>query len=123
MSGLEIDRTLHYYDDLMKKIQQLDEAENRLKDQYVNLTAERKELRDWVTRQQSDIEQQAARLVAREQELNQQDSDNRRTAEQWQQERRRYESEIRSLLTELRRPASPDTVQVFADPEAAAPGS
>jgi hypothetical protein len=84
--------------------QQLAAAHKRLADQYVKLNAEKKELHDWVTRREQDIEQQAARLVAREQELNLQDIEHAEMLQQWEGDRRNYEEKIRSLTKDLRRP-------------------
>lgn len=87
--------------------QQLEASHERLAEQYVKLTAEKKELRDWVEYRQQDIERQAAVLVAREQELDRQETETSRQQEQWEIERRNYQTEIRGLMTELRRGGEP----------------
>ena len=50
-----------------------------------------------------NIEQQAARLVAREQVLDRQDDELRQAQSEWEEERQTYQTEIRRLLGELRR--------------------
>ena len=52
--------------------------------------------------EQSEIEQQAARLVSREQDLDQQQAHFEQAELQWQLERQEYQQEIRQLLARLR---------------------
>jgi hypothetical protein len=87
----------------LEQIQQLEESHRRLAEQYVKLTSEKADLHEWVKSRQQDIEQQAARLVAREQELDRQEMDMRRQSDEWERERRKFQAEIRRLITELRR--------------------
>ena len=87
----------------VRENQQLAVTHERLAEQYVKLNAEKKELHDWITRRQQEIEYQAARLVAREQELDRQEAENEQRSERWDGERRHLQDEMRRLMAELRR--------------------
>ncbi len=66
------------------------------------LEAKRAELGAWAERRHTDIESQAARLVAREQELDRQQHHYEQLESQWHLERADYQAEIRRLLATLR---------------------
>ncbi|NIL96009.1 MAG: hypothetical protein GTO53_01900 [Planctomycetales bacterium] len=87
----------------LEEKQQLQNAHKKLADQYIKLSAEKKQLHDWVTRREQDIEQQAARLIAREQELDRQRIEQAEMMNQWQQDRHAYHERIRGLTRQLRR--------------------
>ena len=62
------------------------------------LDAQRAELTAWVDSRQKHLEQEAARLVAREQELQQGEEQLRNLQADWQQERLDLQQQIRALL-------------------------
>ena len=64
--------------------------------------SQRQELQAWAERRHADIEQQAARLVAREQELDRQQQHYEQMESQWHVERADYQAEIRRLLATIR---------------------
>ncbi len=74
----------------------------QLAEQHKKLLAHRKELQTWATRRTAEVEQQAALLVVREQELDQQESEMRLAARRHNDERRSYQQEIRKLMRKLR---------------------
>ncbi len=83
-----------------KLTQQRDEIQQlgvRLDERRHQLQQEREKLEAWVTRCRMDVEEQAARLVAREQELDRQECQFQESEAGWAEERRRYEREIREL--------------------------
>ncbi len=75
----------------------------RLSQQLTRLKDEKKQLHQWVGRRESEIELQAARLVAREQQLDDQETDYRNRCIEHQAQRREDRAEIRRLLGQLRR--------------------
>jgi hypothetical protein len=83
--------------------QELRAVHKKLADQYIKLNAEKKQLHDWVSRREEDIEQQAARLIAREQELDRRRIEQAELLKQWEQDRRQYHERIRGLTRQLRR--------------------
>ena len=81
---------------------ELQEMASRLDDQQQCIRDDRLQLQQWVERRNEEIEFQAARLVAREQELHSQQSQLALTREKWEQQRNEYEDEIRRLQAKLR---------------------
>ena len=79
------------------------EALNRtLTEKHAELTRQHGELQEWVDGRREEIEQQAARLVAREQELDRQQVHYESEEMRWSEERDEYRREIRALLGKLR---------------------
>ena len=66
------------------------------------MEAQRAELGAWAERRHADIESQAARLVAREQELDRQQQHYEQMESQWHIERTDYQAEVRRLLATIR---------------------
>ena len=64
--------------------------------------AQRHELQQWAQRRHEDIEHQASRLVAREQELDRQQQHYEQMESRWHLEQIEYQAEIRRLLAALR---------------------
>ena len=87
---------------LDEKRTDIERLSSRLAKQLAKLKDEKKQLHQWVGRRESEIELQAERRVAREQQLDGQESDyrNRYTEHQTQQQKDR--AEIRRLLGQLR---------------------
>ncbi|MCA9271340.1 MAG: hypothetical protein KDA41_22810 [Planctomycetales bacterium] len=83
------------------------ELSERLDEQSQKIHAERREMQSWLERRQEEIEFQAARLVAREQELDGQEASLAQQSQAWRQERQDYDDEIRRLKTELRKRSLP----------------
>ena len=75
----------------------------RLDDQQMRIQNDREELQKWFERRNEEVEFQAARLVAREQELESQQAQNAAIREKWDQQRHDYEDEIRRLQAKLRK--------------------
>ena len=88
--------------ELAEQKAELDNLRQRIADQHEKVDHRRHELQAWSKTREEEIERQAARLVAREQQLDAQETDFDRKAADWQKERRGYEQEIRKLLRQLR---------------------
>jgi len=87
---------------IARKSADLEEVRRDLANQLDALEAERHELQLWAERRHEDIEHQAARLVAREQELDRQQEHYEQMETRWSLERVEYDAEIRRLLSALR---------------------
>jgi hypothetical protein len=74
----------------------------RLDQQQHKLVEQREQLQTWLAAQQHDIECQAARLVAREQELDAETTSARQRETAWHKERNEFRREIRELLARIR---------------------
>ena len=84
------------------KKQELIELSDRIARQHHELTVLQRGLKDWSAARQEEIEEQAARLVGREQELEAQQDDFRQARTQWLGERLSYEQQLRELRAQLR---------------------
>ena len=80
----------------------LETVRRDLASQLDALEAQRHELQLWAERRHEDIEHQAARLVAREQELDRQQEHYEQMETRWNLEQIEYQAEIRRLLAALR---------------------
>jgi chromosome segregation ATPase len=89
-------------DELAERSTQLETVRRELSQQLQSLESQRAELNAWAERRHSDIEAQAARLVAREQELDRQQLNYEQMESQWHIERSDYQGEIRRLLATIR---------------------
>jgi hypothetical protein len=69
--------------------------------QLSRLKEDRRQFQKWAQRRQSDVEKQAARLVAREQQLDAQETKFQDAALRWRDEQRGYQRQIRRLLAQL----------------------
>lgn len=90
-------------DDLAEQKQQLEQLRGQLAEQHERLSRQKGEVQCWVRSRQEELEQQAAQLVGREQELDWQEEQIAHLKSRWQDERLGYQQEIRRLLGELRR--------------------
>jgi hypothetical protein len=88
--------------EIAERSQQLEAVRRDLAQQLASLEEHRQELGAWAERRHSDIEEQAARLVAREQELDRQQQHYEQMESQWCIERADYQAEIRRLLASIR---------------------
>ncbi len=84
----------------------LEEMAARLADKHDKLAAERRELQSWLQLQRAELQEQAARLAAREEQLDQAEADRLTQTRAWQQERARYQQQLRDLLDNARRPTA-----------------
>ncbi len=89
-------------DELNERSTQLETVRRDLTKQVESLEAKRGELSAWAERRHIDIEGQAARLVAREQELDRQQLAYEQMESRWHVERTDYQAEIRRLLATIR---------------------
>src|SRR4051812_26618698 len=89
-------------DELAQRSEQLDAFRGDLSQQVESIESQRTELAAWAERRHVDIESQAARLVAREQELDRQQQHYEQLESQWHIERTDYQGEIRRLLATIR---------------------
>ncbi len=78
------------------------EAAEQLSKQVATVKQQRQQFQTWADERQKAIERQAARLVAREQELEAQDQRSQQQERTWGEHRLAYRREIRHLLCELR---------------------
>ena len=81
---------------------ELQEMAARLDEQQIRIRDDRIQQQQWAERRHQEIEFQAARLVAREQQLESQQSQNAQAHERWEQQRHEYEDEIRRLQAAIR---------------------
>lgn len=93
--------------DLSQQQQELAKLQSLLVEGHERLNKQKAELQAWVRGREATIEQQAARLVAREQELDSQQGQIQSQQSRWQEERQGYQQEIRRLLARLRSEAQP----------------
>lgn len=83
---------------LAEQTRELQAWDERLDEKKRLLVEQRDELQRWFVRRQEEVEEQAARLVAREQELNRQQRSHELAQRHWEQERTDYQRQIRDLL-------------------------
>jgi hypothetical protein len=89
-------------DEISQRTQQLELLRRDLADQFAALESQRQELQAWAERRHADIEHQASRLVAREQELDRQQQHYEKMESQWHNERTEFQAEVRRLLATIR---------------------
>ena len=87
---------------LEAKKQELVELSERIANRHQELSVLQCGLKDWSASRQSEIEEQAAALVQREQDLQAQQDEIRHARLQWQGERLSYEQQLRELRAQLR---------------------
>ena len=78
----------------------------KLEGQQVKLRQKRQEIEDWANRRYQEIEKQAALLVTREQQLDQQEQGYKTSAISWQREREQLQNQIRRLSVQAQRIAA-----------------
>lgn len=86
---------------LLEQKKELQLLIDRLAEHRGTIQQQRHEVQVWLGSQQSEIERQAARLVAREQELDRQQAEMAYLRDHWEQRRHAYEQEIRTLKRRL----------------------
>jgi chromosome segregation ATPase len=88
--------------ELARKEQYLRELAGKLEQRQQQLTQQRAELSQWRERQNAAIEEQAARLVAREQELDAQQRAVGQREAAWREERRTLQARLRQFTRQIR---------------------
>jgi hypothetical protein len=89
-------------EELQTRRHELENVRLELTGQHSEFQLRRAELESWFVRRERDIEQRAARLVAREKELDAQQRQYDLDARRWQIERGDFQREIQKLLAESR---------------------
>jgi hypothetical protein len=87
---------------LTRRQDDLLQLSEKIAGQHRDLTQLRDGIREWATARQAEIERQAAALVQRELVLDAQQEEFRQAGQNWAADRRRYERQIRDLVTQLR---------------------
>jgi septal ring factor EnvC (AmiA/AmiB activator) len=83
---------------------QLEAIRGQLAGQHENLVRQRQEFEQSAARRQEEADCQAARLIAREEQLRQREIELTDQAHRWQVERLEYRREIRSLRSQISAP-------------------
>jgi chromosome segregation ATPase len=87
--------------ELLERKKELETIRDQLTGQYEKLIEQRRQFEDWAAGRRQDAEVQTARLIAREQELEEAESRFNEQARQWDFDRREFEQEIRRLRLQL----------------------
>ncbi|MDP7268508.1 MAG: hypothetical protein QF408_10080 [Pirellulales bacterium] len=93
-------------EDLLRQKAQLEEAEERLKQRYIDVTDQRQHLEKDLAEQLLTIEQREAMLAVQEQQLEQQQREHALQAELWKQEKRMFQQQISELTSGQRQTSS-----------------
>jgi len=88
-------------EELDRQRSELLEIRNGLAQQHDRLLQQKHELELWAAKRQEEVEQHAASLVCREQELDRQEAEFREQARKWQVEQLAYRAEIQRLQSRL----------------------
>jgi hypothetical protein len=88
-------------DELLERKKEQESIRGQLAEQYEKLAARKEQFERWAAVREQEAEQQAARLIAREQEVNDAESRLADRSRQWEIERGEYEREIRRLRLQL----------------------
>jgi hypothetical protein len=88
-------------DALARRKDELHELRNDLNLQEQRLRQQRREIQMWADRRYDEIEARTAKIIARERELDQLESEFQRQSIQWQQQREAYRQEIEQLSWQL----------------------
>ncbi len=88
-------------DALARRKDDLQELRNELSLQEQRIRQQRRDIQMWADRRYDEIESRMAKIVVRERELDQLESDFQRQSLQWQQQREAYRQEIEQLSWQL----------------------
>ena len=88
--------------DLNERRRELEALRHSLDEKHSQLQKRWEEMENWAEGQRQAVEDQAARLVAREQELDRQQTYFEELELRWQEERHGYRQDIRQLLAKIR---------------------
>jgi hypothetical protein len=89
-------------DQVRRQRGELETVRQELAEQFGGLQSQRQELERWSHLREKDVEERAARLVAREAELDVHQRHYEAETRRWQTERTEYQQEIQRLLAQLR---------------------
>jgi septal ring factor EnvC (AmiA/AmiB activator) len=87
--------------ELLERKKELESIRDQLAGQYEKLVEQRRQFEQWAVGRRQEAEQQAARLIAREQELEDAETRFNELSRQWELDRREYEQEIRRLRLQI----------------------
>jgi chromosome segregation ATPase len=87
--------------DLARQRKELEEIRGQLTGQHESVVRQRRDLDAWAASQREEIERQAQRLVAREQQLEREHAQVEEQARQWKSRELGYQQEIRQLRARL----------------------
>jgi hypothetical protein len=90
-------------EDLVNQRRQLETLAAQITDQHGRLSAQKRELEQWLRERTAESEADAARLVKRESQIDRQRDLVEKQRFDWEHERQEYQHQIRRLLTELGR--------------------
>jgi len=97
--------------ELQQQKDELETIRGQLAEQHEKLVRQKHEFQQWVAKRQEETDGQAARLIAREEQLRQKEVELTEQAHRWQAERLQYREEIRRLRSRL---SAPDEAVVLA---------
>ncbi|WP_442482249.1 hypothetical protein [Aeoliella sp. SH292] len=103
MRGRLADHYEHQITELAQRRDELEQLRTALAGEHTGLETRRTQFQEWQRRREQEVEQQAGRLIAREQELDRQQMHYEALESKWRLERDDYRAEIRQLLTQLRK--------------------
>jgi hypothetical protein len=86
---------------LLEQKKELESIRDQLAGQYENLLNQKQEFEHWTYVQREEAERQAARLIARERELEEMETSYAEQSQHWELDRREYEQEIRRLQLQI----------------------
>jgi hypothetical protein len=93
-------------EEVVRRRQELETVRAELAEQFEEIHQRREQVERWADDRRHEVEQQAARLVAKERRLDELESEFTRQERRWEIERAEYQQEIQRLLADLRRPLS-----------------
>ncbi|MEM9185439.1 MAG: hypothetical protein AAGB00_02975 [Planctomycetota bacterium] len=106
------DHYQHTLEEIGARRKELADVTGKLSAEHQRIDEQRARLQQWASRREEDIEQRAARLIARERELDRQQRHYEQLETRWTSERANYRDKITELLAEVRdcpSPAEPAT--------------
>jgi chromosome segregation ATPase len=107
-----------HYEQTLREMEErrlgLEEVAQQLADEQTRLETHGRELQGWVKRRDEEIEKQAARLIARERELDRQQRQYEELEARWNRERNELRSRIRELLAAIRHDEASHELKIHA---------
>ncbi|MEM6799178.1 MAG: hypothetical protein AAF589_06660 [Planctomycetota bacterium] len=96
------DHYQHTLQEIADRRRQLDEISKQLATEHGRIDEQKAKIQQWAARREEDIEQRAARLIARERELDRQQQHYERLEIRWAAEREELRDKVRILYADLR---------------------
>jgi len=87
--------------ELQEQKAELEGIRSQLAEQYAKLVQQKRQFDQWAAARRAEAQQEAERLVTRERQLHEQETDLHDRCHRWQAERLQYQHEIRSLQSRL----------------------